>query len=99
MAQRDVNFSDLAVCAVRYALGRETYVSYSVPKTILNNIDLMRTNSLKVIVQDITAWKEHYGKIGMECDENSWLKFKAELEQELERRRSNGSREALRNQN
>lgn len=95
MAQRDDDFSELAVCAVRYALGRATYVSYSVPKAIFNNIDLMRTNSLKVIVRDIASHKENYGKIGMGCDEKSWLNFKAELEAELKRRRSNGSREAV----
>lgn len=90
MVQRDVDFSELANCAVRYALGRATYVSFSIPRIVLGRIHFMTTNSLKVIVRDIASYKENYGKIGMECDESNWMQFKAELEWELERRRSNG---------
>ena len=46
-------FTDLATCAVRYALGRSTYVSESIPRAILNNIDYVTTKGLKVIIRDI----------------------------------------------
>lgn len=95
MVQRDDDFSELAVCAVRYALGRMTYVSYSVPRAIINNIDLMTTNALTVIVRDIEEYKQYNGHIGSELDEDSWMKFKDTIESVIERRKKLGAREAI----
>lgn len=99
MVRQEDDFSELAVCAVRYALGRMTYVSHSVPRAIINNIDLMTTNALTVIVRDITEHKERYGKIGMSVDEDSWMRFKDTIERIVEERKKIGAREAIRKQN
>lgn len=40
------HFTELAVCAVRYALGRMTYVSFSVPEAIRANLDLVDAKGL-----------------------------------------------------
>lgn len=95
MVQRDDDFSELAVCAVRYALGRMTYVSYSVPRAIINNVDLMTTNALKVIFRDIEEYKRRNGHIGMDFDEDSWMRFKDNIESVIERRKKIGAREAI----
>ena len=80
------DFSELAMCAVRYALGRTTYVSFSVPQAILGNVKFMTTNSLKVIVRDINEYKRMHDRIGMECDEKNWLDFRDMCEEVIKRR-------------
>lgn len=69
-------FSDLAMCAVRYALGRATYVSHSIPRAICKNMDLMTIHSLRIIIRDITERKQIDGKIGMDIDDENWALFK-----------------------
>ena len=69
-------FSDLAMCAVRYALGRATYVSHSIPRAICKNMDLMTIHSLRIIIRDITERKQINGKIGMDIDDENWALFK-----------------------
>lgn len=86
------DFSELAMCAVRYALGRSTYVSFSVPQAILNNIELMTTNSLKVIVRDIDEYKRMHDRIGMECDEKNWLDFRDLCEEVVKAREGKNER-------
>ena len=92
-------FAELAICAVRYALGRATYVSYSVPRTVLNNVDKIETNFLKVMIRDVEEFKRVHGKIGMQIDEASWLQFAEDLKAEIKRREELGAREAIRKQN
>lgn len=69
-------FSDLAMCAVRYALGRATYVSHSIPRAICKNMDLMTIHSLRIIIREITERKQINGKIGMDIDDENWALFK-----------------------
>ena len=86
------HFSELAECAVRYALGRMTYVSYSVPAAITANMEFVSTRALHNIVRDIDEYKIGYGHIGMECDEESWMKLKACCQSAIkEREKTNGS--------
>lgn len=80
------HFSELAECAVRYALGRTTYVSYSVPAAITANMEFMSTKALKNIVRDVVDYKLGHGRIGMECDEESWMAFKARCEETIKER-------------
>lgn len=80
------HFTELAVCAVRYALGRMTYVSFSVPEAIRANLDLVDAKGLFVIIRDIEDFRRIHGRIGMDCDDASWLKFKECCEKELRER-------------
>lgn len=81
-----IQFTELAVCAVRYALGRMTYVSFSVPEAIKSSLELVTTNGLHVIIRDIDDFKQAHGRIGMDCDDESWMQFKALCEEELKSR-------------
>lgn len=87
---------ELAWCAVRYALGRMTYVSHSVPRAVLYYKDRLETFTLKGIIRDIEEHKRIYGAIGMDCDERSWFEFRDKLIEEVEGR-EHGKRETLRN--
>ena len=81
------HFTELAECAVRYALGRMTYVSFSVPEAIKSNLELVTTQGLSVIVRDIEDFKRIHGRIGMDCDDTNWLKLKECCEKEIRERR------------
>lgn len=86
MDRPDDKLSELAICAVRYALGRATYVSESVPNAIIAILPAITTHILSRIVADIDMHKDRYGHIGMQCDEDSWMAFKQVLLNELYRR-------------
>lgn len=77
------HFTALAVCAVRYALGRMTYVSFSVPEAIRANLELVETKGLFVIIRDIEDFRRIHGRIGMDCDDACWQAFKECCEKEL----------------
>ena len=76
-------FSDLAMCAVRYALGRATYVSHSIPRAICKNMMLMTSHSLRIIIRDIEEHKQLRGAIGWDIDDQNWELFKTMCEQAL----------------
>lgn len=80
------HFTELAECAVRYALGRTTYVSFSVPEAIKANLEFVATQGLHVIVRDIEDFRRVHGRIGMDCDDTNWLKLKECCAAEIHRR-------------
>lgn len=85
MNNEEINaFNDLAVFAVRYALGRATYVSHLVPSHIVSNMKYMYPRTLKCIIKDIDSYKETCGQIGWEIDEVSWMNFRQECQKALE---------------
>lgn len=89
-------FSDLAMCAVRYALGRATYVSHSIPRAICKNMMLMTPHSLRIIIRDIEEYERLHGTIGWDIDDQNWALFKTMCEQALklkEVEEENASRE------
>lgn len=80
------NLDELAMCAVRYGLGRTTYVSHSIPDAIRCHLTNISSFALSNIVRDIGRYKEEYGQIGWDCDDKSWLTLKGELEHEIKKR-------------
>lgn len=84
------DFSELSMCAVRYALGRMTYVSWSVPHAIYKHKEYVTNNALHVMLRDIREYRNNYGKIGMDFDDESWTDFETWLEKEIEWRTRNG---------
>lgn len=82
------DFSELAMCAVRYALGRMTYVSWSVPNAIIKYKWSVTTSALHIMLRDIREYRDIHGKIGMDCDDESWLEFERWLEREIESRKN-----------
>ena len=65
------DISAMLVGAVRYALGRRTYIVDWTCEFIRNNTHLLLEKDKKVIIRDIEEQK-NYG-YGDKCDEKCWL--------------------------
>lgn len=71
--------------AFRYALGRMTYVVDSTCTVIEATVTEIETNGLALMVREIdAAIKEK--SIGMDMDKDRWLKCRAVMQAEIERR-------------
>lgn len=80
----DENFGALCICAIRYCIGRQSYMPGLIQdylRPLLSSID---TNSLKVIRRDIKG-AENLGN--EKIDKPGWMKFLGDIERELVRRR------------
>lgn len=85
--EMDENFQEILVSAVRYALGRMTYivgltVDYIMP--MIRNLDLKYIN---IMIDDIDRQREY----GMDMDKDEWMKLLGRLRAERERRLKNGN--------
>lgn len=61
------------ICALRYALGRMTYITSTVSDYIQKQDLSDRCKA--VMIQDIEECKDY----GMECDKESWIKLLSKL--------------------
>lgn len=85
--EMDENFQEILISAVRYALGRMTYivsltVDYITP--MIRNLDLKYIN---IMIDDIDRQREY----GMDMDKDEWMKLLGRLRAERERRFKNGN--------
>lgn len=72
---RDLKY--IVICALRYALGRRTYVTLEVAEFIMNNSDLIDDRVRQVMKEDL---EEYFDCRGIyykddECDYQSWCKL------------------------
>ena len=69
----------IVISAVRYALGRMTYIVELTVNYILQEIenDKLSDGCLNVILRDIKETKD----LGMECDKDKWLKLQKRIEE------------------
>lgn len=78
----------ILICAVRYALGRMSYVVSDVCRYAASQKDKLSKNCINVIVRDIEEELEFYHRaghtLGMECDEKQWLNLRDILKEGLE---------------
>lgn len=87
------DFGTICVCAVRYALGRMTYMPSLVQDYIRPLLPYIELRALDVIARDIREFggldhrKEAYG---WDCDYEGWMRFLAECNAEIERRKEDG---------
>lgn len=79
----DRDFGTVCGCAVRYSLGRQTYMPSLVQQFINRNLKLIDSNSLAVMVRDI---KEAPSYGNERIDKPGWMNFLAVLEKELKDR-------------
>lgn len=79
----DRDFGTICICAVRYALGRETYMPSLVQQFIHRNLNLIDGYSLAVMVRDVKD-APSYGNETI--DKPGWMNFLAVLEKELKDR-------------
>lgn len=75
----DERFSEMMVSAVRYALGRRTYIVYDTVNYIAHVLPYLQRNDIKVIYTDIVE-AESEKRLGDECDVEDWLYLKKRIE-------------------
>lgn len=75
------DYEHIITSAVRYALGRMTYIVSLTVDYVLRDINnhTLSQNCLESILRDI----EHTKKLGMDCDIKEWNKLKNRIKQEL----------------
>lgn len=80
------DFGILAICAIRYCQGRETYVPDLVRSVAKKHLDEIDDNDLAVMIADceFQEWANLYGN--EKIDKPGWLKWRDELLAERERR-------------
>lgn len=80
------DFYLVCICAVRYCLGRRTYMPWSVMSFIKQFLPALSDNTLYVMARDI-AEADNLGDA--EIDAPMWAEFLAEIEKERKRRKNN----------
>lgn len=68
------------ICAVRYGLGRRTYITKLISDVIIPIVPEMNDKNLCVMERDIIE-QERYG-YGDDCDKSAWMKLLRELTKE-----------------
>jgi hypothetical protein len=79
------DFCLVCICAVRYCLGRRTYMPWSIMSFIKQFLPALSDNTLYVMARDI-AEADNLGDA--EIDAPMWAEFLAEIEKERKRRKS-----------
>ena len=75
-ASADKDFECIVGCALRYAIGRNTYMPSLVSDFIKNHIEIFDINSIAVMIEDID--RELSGEL---VQKDVWLSLKSVLEQ------------------
>ena len=89
------DFEAILICAVRYAIGRRTYIPSLVIDYITPLLSHLSYNTLRLISNDITEYGSYYGGLGDDMiDRPYWLNFKRKILAEMERR-GNGDTEQM----
>ena len=72
----DKNFETILLCAVRYAIGRKTYIPSLVIDYITPLLPYLSENTLRLIANEITEHEAYEGGLGDEkIDKPYWLDF------------------------
>ena len=72
----DDDFGAICNCAVRYSLGRKTYMPYTVCGFLKSIIDKLSWRTVCCMERDIREAKD-YGDV---CDEKMWMELLAECQ-------------------
>lgn len=69
----------ILTCAVRYALGRMSYIVGVVCEYVYYKRKTLSKECISIIIRDIEEETERYHKagqlLGMECDERTWMRL------------------------
>lgn len=84
----DKNFETILLCAVRYAIGRQTYIPSLVIDYITPLLPYLSDNTLKLIANEIVQYDTCIeGGLGDEkIDKPYWIDFKGKILLEMEKR-------------
>lgn len=84
----DKNFETILLCAVRYAIGRKTYMPSLVIDYITPLLSYLSYNTLGLIANDITEYGKYYGGLGDDkIDRPYWEQFLQKIRAEMEKRK------------
>lgn len=84
----DKNFETILLCAVRYAIGRQTYMPSLVIDYITPLLSYLSYNTLGLIANDITEYGKYYGGLGDDkIDRPYWEQFLQKIRAEMEKRK------------
>ena len=76
----------IIICAVRYALGRMSYITGIVAEYVASKKDELSEQCKAIIIRDIETEYALYRSmgqtLGMECDERTWLRLLEVLKNE-----------------
>ena len=70
---------EIWICAVRYGLGRQTYITGVISDFMVENIKEMSPKTKSVMIRDIEECDDY----GHKCDKESWIKLLKELKNEI----------------
>lgn len=80
------DFGTLAICAIRYCQGRQTYMPDLVRGIVRPKLKELSDNDIQVMLNDCD-YQERFSMYGDErIDKPGWIKWKDELLKEKERR-------------
>ena len=83
----DKNFESILVCAVRYAIGRKSYMPSLVIDYITPLLPYLSDNILRLIADEITEYRSYEGGLGDEkIDRPYWEQFLRKIRAEREKR-------------
>ena len=86
----DKDFGALLICAVRYCLGRHTYMPGLIIGYITPLLPRISDNTLRCMEADLSQ-PDLYGGFGNEkIDEPIWIKFRCNVQEEIQRRKEKG---------
>lgn len=83
----DSDFGSLVICAIRYCMGRRTYMPSTIIGVVTPIIAKLDTNTLRCIDRDLSE-PAIYGGLGDEkIDEPLWLNFHSLIKEEIQNRK------------
>ena len=78
------DFETILLCAVRYAIGRKTYIPSMVIDYITPLLPYLSENTLRLIANEITEHEAYEGGLGDEkIDKPYWLDFLRKIRFEI----------------
>ena len=84
---KDKDFGALLICAIRYCLGRHTYMPGLIIGYITPLLPHISDNTLRCMGTDLNK-PDLYGGFGDEkIDEPTWIKFRCNVQAEIQRRK------------
>lgn len=84
LVEIDEDFGTILICAVRYCLGRQTYMPSFVTEFIKPLLPQLDKDTLNVMTKDIRS-AETYGD--ERIDKPMWMRFLDDIEHEISRRK------------
>ena len=80
------DISIIIFCAFRYALGRMTYMPSIVQLFIRDNIDIVDTKDINLMIKEITEAEERDGLGDNNIDAPGWINLREFLKEEIIKR-------------